>query len=125
MGDPFSGDWDGDGKAGLGFIDFYACGAVCEGDPSVSLFTREPAITAVHEQPTFTVQSPNPYFIPTVVAGDWNGDGEDGLAVFFDYDGRMWLFNDVHGNGYSPDYGYQVSNGGSLHSWTLLAGRWH
>jgi hypothetical protein len=119
VGGPLSGDWDGDGKAGIGYV-IEDCSAVCDGNLSTQLFVREPAITATEAELAFQVQNSG----SLVAAGDWDGDGRDGLAILDDNAGLMRLFNDVHASGDSPDYSYRVGEVGFLGR-TLVAGHWH
>jgi hypothetical protein len=120
----FSGDWDGDGKAGIGFVQD-VCGTGCEGGIDTQLYVREPAITATDSQFVFEAQSPNEFDQSIVVAGDWNGDGRDGLAVLNnDNYGPLRLYNDIHASGDTHHYSYQVGEAGSLPR-VLVAGHWH
>jgi hypothetical protein len=84
-------------------------------DPSVQ-------ITATEAELAFQVQTSG----SPVVAGDWDGDdGRDGLAILIQGSGpMMWLFDDVHASGGSPDYSCRVGEVGFLGR-TLVAGRWH
>lgn len=82
---PVSGDWDGDGVDGVGFYD---------PDRSVFMLRNRLSAPALPEMEfKFEVGQTNRGWIP--LAGDWNGDGRDGVGLFDPVNSVFYLRDDL------------------------------
>jgi hypothetical protein len=110
---PLAGDWDGDGASEVGFF----------AKESGAFFLKKTNDTgdAADDDlaaPLFSLGAPNIDARP--LAGDWNGDGKDGVGVFVPADGLFYLKNDL-ANG-NADFTISTSHKGP--SFWPIAGDW-
>ena len=89
-----SGDYDGDGKDEIAaFYDY------CNGDMKVFVFMKVPGNNSFVDSPWYS--STNYNWDPSritgrVTSGDYNGDGKDEIAAFYNYgngDTGIWVFS--------------------------------
>ncbi len=117
---PISGDWDGSGTDGLGIYNV-TTGAFF----LANSFPDQPA-TPLAAEYSFFMSVDGADFWP--VAGDWDGDGSDGVGIVNKTTGAMFLVDDVVSGGLSgaflgSDYGLFMIE--AMSDWLPIAGNWN
>jgi methionine-rich copper-binding protein CopC len=103
-----TGDWNGDGQAGVGLY-----------DPKASTFYLSNAYQTGYAEHTFGYGEPGGGWIPLV--GDWNGDGHAGVGLY-DPKGSTFYLTDTLASGFAEHtFGYGEPGGG----WLPLVGDWN
>jgi parallel beta-helix repeat protein len=95
---PVAGDWQGSGKDGIGLYSqatstFYLRNTTCRQGPSDKGYADA----------TLNYGAPRMGYLP--IAGDWNGDGKDGIGVYDQATATFYLRNAIQLQGLS-DHGY-------------------
>lgn len=114
---PITGDWDGDGVDGLGIFSVATGTFFLVDDPADSPAAALPADYALFLTTTGAGWLP--------IAGDWNGDGADGVGLFNIATGTMFLVDDVTGGAGAAtpaDYALFMVVDGT--DWIPMAGDW-
>lgn len=86
---PVTGDWDGDGVDGLGVFSVSTGAFFLVDDPANSPAAALPADYALF------ITTTGAGWLP--VAGDWDGDGADGVGIYNTTTGTMFLVDNVMG----------------------------
>jgi hypothetical protein len=68
---PVTGDWDGDGKHGIGAVDLR----------SMTFYLRNALLEGPVDYPPFQHGNATGNCVPIV--GDWDGDGKDGIGIVY------------------------------------------
>ena len=105
---PFVGDWNGDGAAGVGLY-----------DPKTSTFYLANQTTTGSAEFTFGYGAPDGGWIPLV--GDWNGDGKMGVGLYDPINSVFYLTNNFSTGIAQYAFGY----GAPSASWVPLVGDWN
>jgi hypothetical protein len=85
---PFAGDWDGDGRDGIGVYrvsnrTLYLCNAL-----NGKISTKQ----------TYSLEGFYKQEVILPVAGDWDGDGKDGVGLYENRSHKFYLDNNLDGN---------------------------
>jgi Tol biopolymer transport system component len=103
-----TGDWDGDGQAGVGL---YA--------PESSAFYLSNAYQTGFAEYTFGFGEPGGDWIPLV--GDWDGDGRSGVGLYDPHTSTFYLTDTLQTGFATHTFGYGEPGG----RWTPLVGDWN
>lgn len=120
---PITGDWDGDGQDGIGVYHKISGSMFLVDDP-----TQGASAPSVADYNVFMVVDGS-HWLP--IAGDWDGDGQDGVGIYSTRTGTMFLANDVTLGGSAATFlpgevaVFQTTNGAGhlplAGSWTALS----
>ncbi|HTQ78501.1 MAG TPA: PQQ-dependent sugar dehydrogenase [Thermoanaerobaculia bacterium] len=105
---PLAGDWDGDGKTGVGLY-----------DPATSTFYLKNNLTRPGFDLVLAFGSPGAGWLP--IAGDWDGDGKAGIGLYDPERGLFFLKNTLTGENADLRFRFGVPAAG----WLPLAGDWN
>jgi hypothetical protein len=103
-----TGDWNGDGQAGVGLY-----------DPETSTFYLTNAYQTGFAEYVFGYGEPGAGWVPLV--GDWNGDGRTGVGLYDPASSTFYL-TDMLRSGFAQ---YMFGCGEPGAGWTPLAGDWN
>ncbi len=105
---PLAGDWNGDGKDGLGVY-----------DPALGRFRIDDALDGGAATAEFTLGPTNSTWLP--IAGDWDGDGKDGVGLYDPMTSTFRLKNRPQAGSFDLVFRFGRGNRGLL----PVAGDWN